>query len=346
METLTLIPLQPDAPPKMREAQELHYAIIEGGKRVAESLLEFAAHLKEMRDRALYVELGKGYGTFEQYLNAAVGLRPAQAYNYIQCLERLGENEFRQYSHLGITKMHLLSELTAPERYELMESCGAEEMSVKELKDTIAKLRTVEEQLTLWQDKAQSLEDELAAAKGATVQVMEPDEETIARAIAEKVQELERRKLAEIEAAKKEAKLKAEKAQKDAAAAEAKLKAQEESAKRDEQVSNRYKEQRDAALTAVEKLQAEIETLKAARQPAASTESPAIGEATEQAEPSYLTNVFKQRFNAAQAAMSAMLDLIGQAKGAAPETAEKFRAALRKLGQIIMERTEVENEQA
>lgn len=129
-----------------QEAINLHLEIRKNGEIAAAAMVEFAKGLKTMRDKHLYMELG--FETFEEYAEKAVGLKQRQAYNYIQALEGLGEMFLQSNANLGITKLQLLTELSYFEREEFVENNNVDEMSVRELKETIKKLTEAEEQIT------------------------------------------------------------------------------------------------------------------------------------------------------------------------------------------------------
>lgn len=129
-----------------QEAINLHLEIRKNGEIAATAMVEFAKGLKTMRDKHLYMELG--FETFEEYAEKAAGLKQRQAYNYIQALEGLGETFLQSNANLGITKLQVLTELSYFEREEFVENNNVDEMSVRELKETIKKLNEAEEQIT------------------------------------------------------------------------------------------------------------------------------------------------------------------------------------------------------
>jgi chromosome segregation ATPase len=116
-------------------ALEVHRRIQVNGQLAAESLVEMCQALKEMRDERLYLEFG--HAEFGEYTQKKFGIGQSQAYSYIQALERLGERALQANSGLGITKLKMLTELSAADRAELLDSGDARELSVRELKAAI-----------------------------------------------------------------------------------------------------------------------------------------------------------------------------------------------------------------
>lgn len=140
-----------------QEAINLHLEIRKNGEIAASAMVEFAKGLKTMRDKHLYMELG--FETFEEYAEKAVGLKQRQAYNYIQALEGLGETFLQSNANLGITKLQLLTEISYFDREDFVVNNNVDEMSVRELKETIKKLTEAEEQITfLTSEKEQLIE--------------------------------------------------------------------------------------------------------------------------------------------------------------------------------------------
>lgn len=138
-----------------QEAIDLHLEIRKNGEIAAIAMVEFAKGLKVMRDKHLYMELG--FNTFEEYVEKAVGIRQRQAYNYIQALEGLGESFLQLNAKIGITKLQILTELSYFDREDFVANNNVEEMSVKELRETIKKLTAAEEQITFLTSENQQL---------------------------------------------------------------------------------------------------------------------------------------------------------------------------------------------
>lgn len=146
-----------------REAVETHYEIRKNAEITANALTEFCKGLKKMRDKKLYAELG--CETFEEYAKKFFGLAQRQAYNYIQALENLGEPLLQSNANLGITKLKILSEIPRLECAEFIENNDVADMSVRELKEAVAKATAVEEQLTFMTEENEKLKKEIDELK-------------------------------------------------------------------------------------------------------------------------------------------------------------------------------------
>lgn len=117
-------------------AVSLHRRICANAQAAQDSLYEMCKALKEMHDQKLYRELG--YSSFEDYTEKEVGIRKVQAYKYIA----IGNAEnVHSSEHLGVTKLALLAKLDEPQREELQQTVNVEDVSVKELKAEIDKLK-------------------------------------------------------------------------------------------------------------------------------------------------------------------------------------------------------------
>lgn len=140
-----------------REAVETHYEIRKNAEITANALVDFCKGLKKMRDKKLYAELG--CESFEEYAKKFFGLAQRQAYNYIQALENLGEPLLQSNANLGITKLKILSEIPRLECAEFIENNDVADMSVRELKEAVAKATAAEEQLTFMADENKKLKE-------------------------------------------------------------------------------------------------------------------------------------------------------------------------------------------
>ena len=97
----------------------MHKSMIENG------IVGMAYDLKEMRDRALYNELG--YESFDAYTESEHGIKSRQAYKYIHAYEQLGESILHSNAKLGITKLDLLASLDTDEREAVLAENTLEE---------------------------------------------------------------------------------------------------------------------------------------------------------------------------------------------------------------------------
>lgn len=121
-----------------------------------ESLYEVCKGLKEMRDGKLYKELG--YQTFEEYSENEVGVGRRQAERYIKIAETFSEENATPVSHLGSTKLFLLTKLDEQEREDLIQSNNVEDMSKRELEAKIKEIKELEFRLKTVNDGYKHLE--------------------------------------------------------------------------------------------------------------------------------------------------------------------------------------------
>lgn len=173
-------------------AEELHEQVCADAQRVAASMFDFCRSLKTMRDTKLYAELG--CESFDEYVESRVGLKRRQVYNYIQTYERLGSTVLQSNAHLGITKLQLLCEVSAPDIPAFLEDNDLAGMTVAEIKKLIEEQKGSAEQISFLQEQVKQLEE-----RPVEVAVSEIDEETIQRIRKEE----EDKAIAKIEANKK-----------------------------------------------------------------------------------------------------------------------------------------------
>lgn len=122
------------------DAELKHHALT-----VVEEMIEVGRCLKEINDRRLYQYLDTS--TFAEYAEKAVGLKERAAYNYITAYETYGSDGLQKYGQLGITKLVALTQLNDTDREEMLESGRAEELSTRDLKEEIKKLKGENDQL-------------------------------------------------------------------------------------------------------------------------------------------------------------------------------------------------------
>lgn len=128
------------------QAVALNRSIIANAQAAQMSLYEVCKGLKEMRDGKLYKELG--YHNFEEYCETEVGLKRRQAYSYISIAENLPDNFVQSTAQkLGTQKLYLLSTLSEDDRQELTERVEVEDISTRQLKAEIDKLKAENSQL-------------------------------------------------------------------------------------------------------------------------------------------------------------------------------------------------------
>jgi len=126
------------------EFLKAHNKILTCGSIIGSTLVELAINLKTMKEKELYKEAG--FETFEDYSEQACNLGRTQAYKYIQVLDKLGVDFVHSSGQIGITKLSLLSSLTEEEKQVIIENNKVDAISVNELKEEIAKLKSEKEE--------------------------------------------------------------------------------------------------------------------------------------------------------------------------------------------------------
>lgn len=156
-ETTSMIHPQMKTPPadvstavtdKYTEAYNLNVRICVNAQMAQQNLYEVCKGLKEMRDGKLYKELG--YNSFDDYTENEVGLSRFMAYKYAAIADMKNVESIQQ---IGVTKLALLAKLDEPQREEIQETVNVEEVSVKELKAEIDKLKDAQKGYKERQDK-------------------------------------------------------------------------------------------------------------------------------------------------------------------------------------------------
>lgn len=314
MDQLTIIP---GATPEQQQAVAMHYEIVEAARQTANSLLELGRKLKRMKDSGLYKTLG--YESFGDYTEQAVGIRQRQAYNYISVVESLPARLIEENAAAGVTKLALLSKLGPEDREEVAGDLA--NITVKQLEQLIAEKKSLEEQLSIFQQEAEA--------------EPEPAPEVDTEAVREQVRaELQADHDKEIEAMQAAAKSKAE-----AAAREAKeklRKAKEDLTKRVAELEEAHRKELDRAKAEAAAAAAKEQQDKAAAQVAAAekAEEEAKQKAETMAKQLALANDedglrFSLLFEEMQEKANAMLELAGKIKDKGdPDRAEKYLSAL------------------
>ena len=314
MDQLTIIP---GATPEQQQAVAMHYEIVEAARQTANSLLELGRKLKRMKDSGLYKTLG--YESFGDYTEQAVGIRQRQAYNYISVVESLPARLIEENAAAGVTKLALLSKLGPEDREEVAGDLA--NITVKQLEQLIAEKKSLEEQLSIFQQEATA--------------EPEPAPEVDTEAVREQVRaELQADHDKEIEAMQAATKSKAE-----AAAREAKeelRKAKEDLTKRVAELKEAHRKELDRAKAEAAAAAAKEQQDKAAAQVAAAekAEEEAKQKAEAMAKQLALANDedglrFSLLFEEMQEKANAMLELAGKIKDKGdPDRAEKYLSAL------------------
>ena len=119
-----------------KTAAELNQKIIFAAQMAQQNLFNMCRMLKQMRDDKLYKELG--YQNFEEYCENEVGISRHMAYKYTDILE---VKNVESIQHFGITKLSLLASLSEAQQEEIQQTVDLEDISVRKLKEEIARLK-------------------------------------------------------------------------------------------------------------------------------------------------------------------------------------------------------------
>ena len=150
--------------PDVLEAREVHAEIMASKKTVALGIYELARGLKRMRDDELYKELG--FDDFRDYCEKMAKVNASQAYKYIRTYESLGDAALQSAGSLGIEKLFLVTQLPPEERSDALGEPGKiEGMSVKELREFVAKARQWGDQLTFLEHELEASDDDRREAE-------------------------------------------------------------------------------------------------------------------------------------------------------------------------------------
>lgn len=144
-------------------AEDLHERILGDAGRVVVALCDLCEKLKVMRDEKLWKEMGAE--SFDAYVEEQVGIKSRQAYNYIATYERLGKTALQSNAHLGITKLQLLTEVSDVRRSEFVEEHDLEGMSVREIRELVAKSKQQADQISLLQETVEKAGDAALSAE-------------------------------------------------------------------------------------------------------------------------------------------------------------------------------------
>ena len=164
---MTELILHPDNTPRAHQAMALHFEIKSSLAAAAGAMVDFCRQLKSMRDEKLYIHIG--FDTFEDYVEKAHGIGQRQAYNYIQTYEKLGARLMGENAEAGITKLQLLTKISAVRRDEFLEENHLADISVAELEKLIAEKNGLAEQVSFFQ-RASKDKEEIAAERDALLE--------------------------------------------------------------------------------------------------------------------------------------------------------------------------------
>lgn len=124
---------------EFQEAYELNQRIIATAQMAQKNLYDMCVMLKQMRDDKLYKELG--YQNFADYCENEVGLKHSMVSNYISIIQNIKKENFQSIGSFGVTKLALLSSLSESQQEEIQQTVNLEDVSVRELKAEIARLK-------------------------------------------------------------------------------------------------------------------------------------------------------------------------------------------------------------
>lgn len=182
------------------KAVELNAKIKISAQMVEKSLFETYTRLKEMYNSGLYTLLG--YKDFKEYVKKEVGINDRQAYRYISIVENLPDSYVPPGTHLGASKLYLLSTLSEEERTEVTESVDLENVTKRELEKKVKEIKTLRIDLEKTSEDNELLSERLAGLENENEQKLKDNEQlrteldSTARTNAElnkRLDELERR---------------------------------------------------------------------------------------------------------------------------------------------------------
>ncbi len=152
-----------------QEAITLHAEILAKANAVANALVDFALSLKKMRDRKLYTHFE--CTSFEEYTENIVGIKSRQAYTYIRAVEGFGEVKMIEHSNLGITKLSMLLDVPKSERDDFIEQNNVDKLSTRELQEKIKSLEDKIEQMSLFAEEKEEIQDNSAENEQLKAQI-------------------------------------------------------------------------------------------------------------------------------------------------------------------------------
>ena len=152
-------------------AVEIDQRIKTTAKALAENLFDLCGLFYRMSSEKLYKELG--YQNFADYCENEVGITKMQGTKYA----RIGESFIGEkvkstlpFEALGTEKLYLLARLDEPEREEIQQTVNLEDVSVRELKAEIARLKeekaAAETAMKTAEDERNKSSEELMTVQG------------------------------------------------------------------------------------------------------------------------------------------------------------------------------------
>ena len=286
---------------------------------VVSEMFETARCLYEIKERRLYEYLGET--TFDEYAEKITGLKPRAVANYIDAYRTYGADGLKKYSEIGITKLVALAQLNDTDRTEMLESGRAEELSTRDLKEEIKKLKGENDQLRFQFDDITDnvkKQDAEIADKDAEIADLKKQLEEAQRPVVASMTDSEKEEIRR--EAEKKARANADKEverwksmkEKDAKTYEKAIKDYEIDAENREGIIEDLKKQLEAAKAENEKLHANAEKSKAA--------------------PSGNKELLKYHFAALQNDYIKAVEVLGRFE---PVEREKFKAALLQIAEDI-----------
>lgn len=116
--------------------EERHNRIVQAGTKASLYLYEFCEGLSDMKDSKAYETAG--YSSFEDYTLRALNIKKSQAYTYVKIAKKYSKDFFQSTGNIGVTKLELLAKLPEEEASAFIHENRIEDMSVKEVKRTLA----------------------------------------------------------------------------------------------------------------------------------------------------------------------------------------------------------------
>lgn len=116
--------------------EERHNKIVQAAAKVGLYLYEFCKALSDMKDSKAYETAG--YSSFEDYTLRALNIKKSQAYTYVKLAGQYSKDFFQSTGNIGVTKLELLAKLPEEEATAFIQENRIEDISVKEVKRTLA----------------------------------------------------------------------------------------------------------------------------------------------------------------------------------------------------------------
>lgn len=152
-------------------AVEIDQRIKTTAKALAENLFDLCGLFYKMSSEKLYKELG--YQNFADYCEKEIGIHRDQGRKYARIgkefLDKNAESTLH-FESLGTEKLYLLARLDEPEREEIQQAVNVEDVSVRELKAEIARLKeekaAAETAMKTAEDERNKSSEELMTVQG------------------------------------------------------------------------------------------------------------------------------------------------------------------------------------